>query len=146
MGLPRHKRHTNGEEFASLIRDILAFRDERDWAQFHSPRNLAAALAIETSELQELMLWKTDEQTKELLKSARGHELASHEIADILIYALLFCEAVGIEPGEAVRGKLIANARNYPAEAARGKAIKYTQLLRLDQEGSPNDEGRDPTP
>src|SRR5260370_42358727 len=97
-----------------LTKKILAFRDERDWKQFHSPRNLAAALAIESGELQELMLWKTDGEVQELMGSSEGKKKLSAEIADILIFGLLFCDAVAIDPGEAIREKLILNADKYP--------------------------------
>ena len=96
-----------------LIDEIVAFRDERDWEQFHTPRNLAAALAIEAAELQEAMLWKDEEEVAELVASKPGHVSLSDEIADVLIYALLFCEATGIDPEAAVRIKLEKNAEKY---------------------------------
>ena len=111
-----------------MIRDIVDFGNDRDWAQFHTPRNLAAALAIEVAELQELMLWKTDSQTSEFLATPPGRREATHEVADVLIYALLFCSALNIDPIEAIKCKLSENARKYPIDASRGNAIKYTQL------------------
>ena len=112
----------------ALIEEILAFRDERDWAQFHSPKNLAAALAIEAAELQELMLWKTEAEVSEFATSKPGHGKLSDEIADVLIFALLFCEAAGIDPEAAIRRKLEKNAEKYPADKAKGSAKKYTDL------------------
>ena len=112
----------------SLISEILAFRDERDWAQFHTPKNLAAALAIEASELQELMLWKDEREVAELVASKTGHGKLSDEIADVLIYALLFCEAAGIDPEAAIRIKLQKNGEKYPVEKSKGSAKKYTDL------------------
>ena len=112
----------------SLIDDIIAFRDERDWAQFHTPRNLAAALAIEVGELQEAMLWKDEEEVAELVASKPGHGQLSDEIADVLIFALLFCDAAGIDPTAAIRIKLEKNAAKYPVDKARGSAMKYTDL------------------
>lgn len=108
--------------------EIIAFRDERDWAQFHTPKNLAAALAIEAGELQELMLWKTDAEVAELVTSKDHHGRLSDEAADVLIYALLFCEASGIDPTAAIRFKLKKNAEKYPVELAKGKADKYDRL------------------
>lgn len=108
--------------------EITAFRDERDWAQFHTPKNLAAALAIEAAELQELMLWRTDAEVEELVSSKAHHGRLSDEAADVLIYALLFCRASGIDPAAAIRFKLRKNAEKYPIELAKGKADKYDRL------------------
>jgi dCTP diphosphatase len=115
-------------DLPELIRQILSFRDERNWKQFHSPPNLAAALAIESGELQELMLWKSDEEVQQLVSSPEGKKRLSSEVADILIYGLLFCDAAAIDPGEAIRDKLILNAQKYPVSLSRGNATKYTDL------------------
>ncbi|MDT8342111.1 MAG: MazG-like family protein [Longimicrobiales bacterium] len=112
----------------TLTSEVLAFRDERDWAQFHTPRNLAAALAIEAAELQEEFLWKEDAEIAEYLASKPGHRAVSDEIADVVIYALLFAHASGIDLGAAVRKKLEKNREKYPVERARGSARKYTEL------------------
>jgi NTP pyrophosphatase (non-canonical NTP hydrolase) len=139
MGFPKRKDNLFGDsEVARVMSDIAAFRDERDWGQFHSPRNLAAALAVEASELQELMLWKTENETQDFLASASGRRDATYEVADVLIYALLFCNALGIEPIEAIRCKLAENASKYPVDTAKGNAVKYTQLPHLaDKEVAP---------
>ena len=132
MGLLEAKAALRDDsDFTRVIHEIVAFRDERDWAKFHTPRNLAAALSIEVSELQELMLWKSDDETASLLASAGGHRDAAFELADVLIYALLFCHTLGIEPLEAIRSKMAENARKYPVEAVKGIALKYTQLRPL---------------
>ena len=115
-------------ELSPLVKQILAFRDERDWAQFHTPKNLAAALAVEAAELQELMLWKGEEEVDHLVSSKNGHVKLSDEIADVLIYALLFCDAAGIDPDAAVRIKLKKNAEKYPVDLAKGSAKKYTEF------------------
>ena len=115
-------------ELPALVKQILAFRDERDWAQFHTPKNLAAALAVEAAELQELMLWKGEEEVDHLVSSKNGHAKLSDEIADVLIYALLFCDAAGIDPDAAVRIKLKKNAEKYPVDLAKGSAKKYTEF------------------
>jgi dCTP diphosphatase len=115
-------------ELPPLVKQILAFRNERDWAQFHTPKNLAAALAIEAAELQELMLWKTDAEVADLINSKPGHGKLSDEIADVLIYGILFCESAGIDPEAAIRIKLKKNAEKYPVEKARGNAKKYRDL------------------
>jgi len=115
-------------ELRSLLQEIVAFRDERDWKQFHTPRNLAAGLAIEAAELQEEMLWKTDAEVAELVASKPGHVSLSDEVADVLIFALLFCDATGIDPSKAILKKLEKNAEKYPVERAKGSAKKYDQL------------------
>ena len=121
-------------DLQSLIDDITAFRDERDWAQFHTPRNLAAALAIEVGELQEAMLWKDEAEVAELVASKPGHGQLSDEIADVLIYALLFCEGTGVDPAAAIRVKLEKNAQKYPVHLAKGLAKKYDALGERDAE------------
>ena len=115
-------------ELSPLMNQILACRDERDWVQFHTPRNLATALAVAVAELQELMLWKGEVVVDHLVSSKNGHSKLSDEIADVMIYALLFCEAAGIDPEAAVRIKLKKNGEKYPVEKAKGSAAKYTEL------------------
>jgi NTP pyrophosphatase (non-canonical NTP hydrolase) len=114
-------------ELPALAKQIIAFRDARDWSQFHTTKHLATALAIEAAELQELMLWKGENEVAELVDSRSGHGKLSDEIADVLIYALLFCESVGIDPEAAIRIKLEENAEEYPVEKARGSAKKYSK-------------------
>lgn len=114
-------------DLPALTREILAFRDARDWQQFHTPRNLAAALAIEAAELQELMLWKTDQEVEELLGGEK-HQRVKEELADVLIFALLFAHETGVDPVEAIRGKLERNEERYPEDLSRGRADKYSDL------------------
>ena len=111
----------------TLLKEILQFRDERDWAQFHTPKNLAAALSVETAELQEAMLWKTDAEVAQQLADPQKRQAIRHELADVMIFALLFAQATGIDPTEAVREKLVHNAAKYPVEKSRGNAKKYTE-------------------
>lgn len=115
-------------EIKDLVRKILRFRDARDWGQFHTPKNLAVALSVEVAELQELMLWKSDSQTLELVHSEKGNKRFEEEIADVLIYALLLAHEVGIDPSNAIRKKLMQNAEKYPISLAKGNAIKYSEL------------------
>ncbi len=112
-------------DIAELTESILKFRDERDWKQFHTPRNLATALSIEAAELQELFLWEGGDAEP---RRSTNAEQKSDEVADILIYALLFCHEMGIDPAEAVRRKLEKNRERYPVEKARGRSAKYTEL------------------
>ena len=115
-------------DLQELIAEIIAFRDERDWAQFHTPQNLGMALGIEAAELQQEMLWKTDAEVTELVASRSGHGQLSDEIADVLIYSLLFCDAAGVDPVSAIRKKLKKNGEKYPVEQSKGSAKKYTEL------------------
>ena len=103
-----------------LIRQIIEFRDKRNWAQFHNPKDLALGLSIEASELNELFLWKKPEDAD----LARVRE----ELADVLIYSLLLLEKYGLDFEEIVQKKLAANDAKYPVEKARNSAAKYTDL------------------
>lgn len=103
-----------------LIRQILEFRDKRNWAQFHNAKDLALGLSIEAAELNELFLWKKPEDAD----PARVRE----ELADVLIYSLLLLEKYGLDFEEIVRKKLAVNDAKYPVEKARNSAAKYTDL------------------
>jgi NTP pyrophosphatase (non-canonical NTP hydrolase) len=111
-----------------LLSEILQFRDARSWRQFHTPRHLAAALSIETSEIEELMLWKTDAEVLDLLRSLKGKRRVEEEIADVLIYAFLLSHEVGVDPAQAVLRKLEQNAKRYPVSLSKGRAVKYSEL------------------
>lgn len=109
-----------------LTRQIVAFRDERDWKQFHSPKNLAASISIEAAELLECFQWSSDESIAEDVKKRRSE--IEEEIADVLIYMLLLAHDTGIDPAQAVQRKLAKNDAKYPVEKARGSRTKYTGL------------------
>ena len=110
-----------------LMKRILRFRDERDWGQFHDPKNLAEAITIEASELLEQFLWKSTDASRRL----ENAELAKvqEEAADIYIFLQLLCETLGIDLVEAALDKLETNAVKYPVSKARGSSRKYTELL-----------------
>ena len=111
------------DDLQTLVR---RFRDERDWKQFHTPKDLAAAIAIEAAELQELFLWQDiDTQAATV---ANRNEAVRHEIADVVILALAFAEATGIDLEAAILEKLRVNEEKYPADQVRGSAAKYTDL------------------
>jgi len=109
-----------------LTRQIVAFRDERDWKQFHSPKNLAASISIEAAELLECFQWSSDETIADDVEKRRSE--IEEEIADVLIYALLLAHDTGIDPAGAVQRKLAKNDAKYPAEKAKGSRVKYTEL------------------
>ena len=106
-----------------IIDDIVAFRDERDWRQFHNPKDLAISISLEAAELLEVFQWSGADT------SAEGREdKIREELADVLIYCLLLSDAVGVDPLEIMEDKLKVNREKYPADAARGTARKYTEL------------------
>ena len=108
--------------------EVRRFRDERDWSQFHTPKNLAAAIAIEAAELPEQFLWKTDKEIERNLKGGPKREAVGDEIADVLMFALLLADRLDIDAAEAITDKLAANELKYPVALARGNARKYTDL------------------
>jgi len=105
---------------------IRAFRDERDWMQFHDPKNLAVSIAIETAELLEHFQWKDKAQSER--HAAENKQAVAEEIADVAIYLLELADNLGIDLEKAINEKLDKNARKYPVEKARGVAKKYTEL------------------
>jgi len=107
------------------IKEILAFRDEREWSQFHTPKSLAALISIEAAELQETMVWKPDAEVTEFLKTPQGREEVAEELADVLVATLLLCRRAGVEPIEAIHSKLRRNTEKYPSQVVRGKAIQH---------------------
>jgi dCTP diphosphatase len=104
---------------------ISAFIQERDWEQFHSPKNLVMALSVEVAEIVEHFQWLTEEQSKDLspVKLAEVRE----EIGDVMIYLTELAETLGIDPVEAAMAKVETNTEKYPAALVKGKASKYTE-------------------
>ena len=96
------------------------FVEERDWAQFHSPKNLSMALAVEASELMDLFKWKTVEEAQEEMKD-KLLEDAADELADIMIYSIAFANRNGIDIAKAVTSKMEKNKAKYPADQFKGK-------------------------
>ena len=113
---------------AEIVAAVAAFRDDRDWAQFHKPKDLAAAIAIEAAELQERFLWKTDAEVDQDLADSAKKAGVAEEIADVVMFAMLLADRLGIDLADAIAAKLEANAKKYPVKLARGSARKYTEL------------------
>jgi dCTP diphosphatase len=110
------------------LRDALrAFAAERDWDQFHSPKNLAIALSVEASELLEQFQWMTEEQSRTL--SPDKTKQVAEEMADVLIYLVRLGDKMGIDLLLEAKEKIEMNAKKYPADIARGSSRKYTELL-----------------
>ena len=108
-----------------MLRDKLrAFAGERDWDQFHSPKNLSMALMVEAAELMEHFQWLTEAQSAGL--SAENKQAVGEELADILLYLVRLSDRLGIDLREAALRKLEKNALKYPAEQVRGSAKKYS--------------------
>ena len=112
-------------DLARLIQAIRTFRDERDWLQFHNPKDLATALAIEASELQEVFLWRQVEDLDDRVVEKR--ELIEEEVADIAIYLLEFADLLNIDLQKAIEHKMAKNAAKYPVEKAKGSCKKYNE-------------------
>jgi len=109
------------------IRDRLrAFVAERDWDQFHNPKNLAMAMVVEAGELMEHFQWLTPEQAEALDAHTRAE--VELEVADVLLFLLRLCDRLDIDPLRAAQRKLALNAKKYPVERARGRATKYDKL------------------
>lgn len=109
-------------DIAALQRTLQQFADEREWNQFHSPKNLAMALSVEAAELVEIFQWLTETQSADLDASTRA--AAAEEIADIQIYLARLADRLNIDIPKAVDDKLALNARKYPADEVRGSAAK----------------------
>ena len=122
------QRSNNLSDFKKTIIDLLKFRDDRDWKQFHSLNNLITALSIEVAELAELGLWSNDVEMKEKLKNKKFHESFQDECADIFHYLLLIADYAEIDLLEASKSKIKKNDAKYPISKAFGKSTKYTNL------------------
>lgn len=112
----------------TLTDELIAFRDARDWGQFHGLKNLLVSLNLEATELLELTQWKDDRQVESALSDPVFRARLAEECADVLIYLLLVCERAGIDPIKAASEKIKTNAVKYPVEKAHGNARKYTNL------------------
>lgn len=113
---------------AALKQRILCFAQERDWEQFHSPKNLSMALAAEAAELMEHFLWATPEASKAIAQDTAKRKKIEEELADVVIYALEFANMTGIDVAAVIEAKMEANAAKYPVEKAKGRSDKYTEL------------------
>ncbi|MBC7785901.1 MAG: nucleotide pyrophosphohydrolase [Methylophilaceae bacterium] len=111
------------DSLASLRERINAFVNERNWEQFHSPKNLVMAMIVEAAELVEHFQWETEQASREL--TAEKREQVSHELADTFVYLLRIAEVLNIDLIEAANTKIGLNAKKYPIEKARGSNAKY---------------------
>ena len=115
-------------DLTDLTQRLRTFAAERDWDQFHSPKNLSMALAGEAGELLELFQWLTQEESHALADSPEEMAKVREELADILIYLVRLADKLGVDLEEAALEKIETNAERYPVDKARGKATKYDDL------------------
>ena len=109
----------------SLRTRLEAFARDRDWEQFHSPKNLSMALSVEVAEIAEHFQWLTEEQSRELDPAKRAE--VEQELADVLIYLVRLADQLGIDLLEAAQRKLAVNEARYPADKVRGSSKKYSE-------------------
>jgi NTP pyrophosphatase (non-canonical NTP hydrolase) len=107
-------------DIQEIISELKKFRDERDWEQFHNPKDLALAINIEAGELLELFLWKNAEDANK--------EKVKQELADVLSFALLLADKYGLDVKQIILDKIKLNGEKYPVEKAKGTAKKYNEL------------------
>lgn len=116
---------TQQDSLALLRANINAFVEARDWAQFHTPKNLAMAMIVEAAELVEQFQWDTPQESQQLTPEKR--EAVSHELADTFVYLLRIAEVLNIDLIQAANEKIVLNAKKYPVEKAKGSNAKYTK-------------------
>jgi NTP pyrophosphatase (non-canonical NTP hydrolase) len=114
------------DSLAELAQALRRFADERDWDQFHAPKNLAMALSVEAAELLEHFQWLGEDESRRL--SPEKLAQVGEEMADVLLYLVRLADKLGIDLVQAGWSKMQANARKYPAHLARGSSRKYTEL------------------
>lgn len=110
----------NMSELKSIIKRLIEFRDERDWEQFHNPKDLAIALNIEAGELLELFLWKTSDQA--------DVDKIKDELADVFSFAFLLADKYNLDIEQIVKDKIIKNAKKYPIDKSKGSSKKYDEI------------------
>lgn len=110
-----------------IIKEINKFASEREWDQFHSPKNIATSISIESAELLECFQW-SDPEISEVLADDKLLKSVEEEIADVMIYSLRLCSILGSEPIKIMKSKLEKNTEKYPVSKSKGKSTKYHEL------------------
>lgn len=111
-------------DVSALTEELRAFADERDWGQFHSPKNLAMALTGEVGELVEIFQWMTETDSRRAAAEPERAQAIAAEMADVLFYLVRMADMLGIDLDQAAKSKLAFNARKYPADLSRGSSQK----------------------
>lgn len=119
-------RPKKGDALVNLRTALRRFADEREWEQFHSPKNLAMALSVEAAELLEHFQWLTEERSRRM--QPRELDKIREEMADVLLYLVRLADKLGIDLAMAAFAKMKLNAKKYPVHKARGSSRKYTEL------------------
>jgi len=114
------------DEIKSITEKIKKFRDERDWMQFHDPKNMAVSIILEASELLEHFQWKTKDEVEKYVTENKNE--VKDEIADIALYLFELADNLGVNLSDAMEQKLGKNEKKYPADKVRGKHTKYNKL------------------
>lgn len=111
------------EKFDKINEIVKKFRDDREWSQFHNPKDLAISLSLEAAELLECFQWKSSAEAEK-----NNYQDIKYEIADVAVYLLLICDKMGINLLDAVEEKMKLNEKKYPVEKAKGCSKKYNEL------------------
>lgn len=119
-----------GDNLTALQAALAAFASDRDWAQFHTPKNLVMALVGEVGELAELFQWLTPEQSASLTAIPKDRQRVEEELADVFGYVLRLADVLDVDLPDALTRKIESNAVKYPVHLAHGNATKYDQLER----------------
>lgn len=114
------------ENINRLTKKIIAFRNARDWKQYHNPKDVALSLVLEAAEVMEHFQWKDSKEMEKYIKTNKSE--IGEELADVLYWVLLLSHDLDINVLEALDKKMIKNEEKYPVEKAKGKHTKYTQL------------------
>ncbi len=122
------RRKANRTELEELKSEVLAFAQDREWLQFHSPKNLSMAIAVESAELMQLFLWCESHDSRALPEDAAAKARIEEELADVFIFALQIANVSEIDLPAAIRRKLEINSTKYPVEKCRGRSVKYSEL------------------
>jgi dCTP diphosphatase len=126
------------QDLNNLQAYLRQFAKDRDWDQFHSPKNLSMALSVEISELLENFQWLTEKQSYTLNQKQRA--AVADEIADVQMYLARLADKLDINIGEAIEQKIVKNEAKYPAELVKGSSKKYTEYVKEEQQESQKDE------
>jgi dCTP diphosphatase len=116
------------DRISTLLAEIRRFVAEREWGQYHTPKNLAAAVSVEAGELLGHFRWLSPEESNAILADPAKRHAIESEIADVLILALEMADVCGVDPAAAIRAKLAVNASRYPVERSKGRHAKYDEL------------------
>ena len=113
-------------DIRDLQTKVIQFRDDRDWAQYHNPKDLAVSLSLEAAELLEIFQWKGTAEVEALKSDNEAQKRVKEELGDIFIYALTLAHEFGLDPTEVVLDKIQTNEKKYPADKVKGRSEKYT--------------------